>query len=354
MSKREINPSAAANHGVLVIGGGISGITEALELAQMGLSVTVIEKEGQIGGLAACFCCKATDACRKCFACVVDKRIRDIRKRADISVLTKTELVRFGGEPGRFQATLSQDGKTLELDFAAVVVATGIEPFDARLKGEYGYGQIKNVITARDLEKMLREQGVLTRPSDGQLPEKLAFIQCVGSRDQSLGNLYCSQVCCAYALRMISLIRHTYPDIDITIYYMDIQPAGVHFAEFLSHVREDKKIRFVRSLPSKVYHVPKNDAVKIRFADPAEGEVREELFDMLVLSVGMTLPGETKSLAHILGLTWDKEGFLDISDRKKGLFVTGACSGPKDIEHSIIQAKSTAQYVYQYVTESKS
>jgi len=349
MSKIEISPPVKADSGVLVIGGGIAGITEALELAQMGLNVTLVEKETTLGGLAGSFCCKASAVCRKCFACLVDKRIRDIGKRTDISILTQTELVGLNVADGRYRVTLRQNGTTSEKVFAAVVVAAGIEPFDARLKGEYGYGQIKNVITARDLEMMLRERDSLTRPSDALVPQKIAFIQCVGSRDKSVGNLYCSQVCCAYALRMISLLRQKYPESEITLFYMDIQPAGVNFAEFLRRCREDGKIRFVRSIPSKVYQVPRTDNLLIRYADGEQGEVREEQFELLVLSVGMTLPREVKSLAALAGIGCGEEGFLDGAQAKGGLFVAGACGGPKDIEHSIIQAKSTAANVYQYL-----
>src|SRR3990172_4054235 len=127
MSNKKINPPVNATAGVLVIGGGISGITEALELAQMGLNVTLIEKESTLGGLAASFCCKADDACKKCFACLVDKRVRDIKRRSDISILMQTELIRFNMEDGRYLATLRQNGTTSEKVFSAVVVAAGIE-----------------------------------------------------------------------------------------------------------------------------------------------------------------------------------------------------------------------------------
>ncbi len=349
MSNVEIKPLIAAKRAVFVIGGGISGVTAALELSQLGLAVTLIEKEEKIGGLAADFCCKAAEACKKCFACVVDKRIEDIKKMEGISIFTRAEFAGLTGKQGRYKVSFLQNGKTMETECAAVVLAAGIEPFDAALKGEYGYGQIKNVITARDLERMIRDGDRLSQPSNGALPKKIAFIQCVGSRDQSIGRLYCSQVCCAYALRLINLIRYRYPDIDIAFHYMDIQPAGVHFANFLRRSRQDKKIHFVRSIPSKVYHVSMDDTLRVRYADPEQDEVREELFDMLVLSVGMTISVQTKSVASILGIGCDEDGFLSSTDATRGFFVTGACSGPKDIEHSIIQSKATAINVYQYL-----
>lgn len=352
MTKGATKEPDLANRGVLIVGGGISGVTTALELAGLGIAVTLIEKGEALGGLAASFCCKASEVCNKCFACVVDKRIRDINNK-DISILTHTELKGIEGASGAYRVTLDNDGKTIERQVAALVVAAGIDPYDAHLKGEYGYGYLKNVLTARDLELMLREKGAIFRPSDGISPQKIAFFQCVGSRDQSAGNLYCSQVCCAYALRLIRLIRHTYPDITIAFYYMDIQPAGVNFANFLSRCRDDKSIRFIRSIPSKVYHAPATDSLSVKFVDPDQGNVKEEHFDMVILSVGMTLKKDAKLTAALLGMAFDEDGFISEGlQAKEGIFATGACTGPKDIERSLTQAKSTAANVYQYVIGS--
>ncbi len=126
-----------AKQGVLIIGGGISGVTAALELAGLGISVTLVEKEEKLGGLAASFCCKAAEACNKCFACVVDKRLRDINS-ADISILRGTELAGIEGDSGTYRVTLASSGKTIKREVAAVIFAAGIDPFDAHLKGEYG------------------------------------------------------------------------------------------------------------------------------------------------------------------------------------------------------------------------
>ena len=349
MTNEDVKPPASAENGVLVIGGGISGVVAALELASLGIPVTIIEKEASLGGLAASFCCKASEACNKCFACVVDKRIGEVRERKDIFVLTQTELKELAGVPGAYRATVNNAGKIFYLHVSALVVALGIDPFDATIKGEYGYGVLKNVITARDLEEMLRLRGGVSRPSDGNLPLKIAFLQCVGSRDQAIGNLYCSQVCCAYALRLIRAIRHKHPEIGIAFLYMDIQPAGVDFSAFLGVCRQDVNIRFIRSIPSKVYNVPKTDALRVRLADPDQGEVREEIFDLVVLSVGMALKREVRSLAEQLEIGLDEDGFLAEPRRERGIFVTGACTGPKDIDRSITQAKSSAAQVYRFL-----
>ncbi len=337
------------NHPVLIIGGGISGIVCALELNRCGVPVVIVEKETSLGGLAAHFCCKATEACNKCFACVVDKKLKEIGNHANIPQLTGTEVTNVAGSPGVYTVSVTKAGTVSELNAAAIVVAAGIDPYEASGKGEYGYGVIKNVITARELEEMLRTEGKITRPSDGRPPRTIAFFQCVGSRDETVGNLYCSQVCCAYALRLIRALRHADPELTVTFLYMDIQPAGASFHDFLSACRTDTGIRFIRTLPSKVYHAPATDNCLVRMADTQRGEIVEEPFDMVVLSVGMVLKKEAKALASLLGLGLNEEGFLSVPPTDRGLFVTGACAGPKDIDRSITQAKATAVSVYHYL-----
>jgi heterodisulfide reductase subunit A2 len=334
---------------VLVIGGGISGMTVASELAQVGIPTTLIEREPSLGGLAASFCCKAAEGCNKCFACVVDKKVSEIQSRQDLSVWTQTELIQIEGPPGAYRVSLKQGKERIALDVSALVIATGIDPYDATQKPEYGYGLYRNVITARDLDEMLRLRGRLVRPSDGESPKSVAFFQCVGSRDESIGNLYCSQVCCAYALRLIKAIRHTYPEVTATFLYMDIQPAGASFQSFLNSCREDKGIRLIRNLPSKVYHSSLSENLRVRLIDPQKDEVVEESFDLVVLSVGMVLRKDSKSLAQRLGLAFTEDGFLASPPHETGLFVTGACLGPKDIDRSILHAKSTALHVLEYL-----
>lgn len=207
----------------------------------------------------------------------------------------------------------------------------------------------KNVITAKDLDEMFRFRGTFSRPSDGKIPKTVAFFQCVGSRDESIGNLYCSQVCCAYALRLIKAIRHQYPEIKATFLYMDIQPAGASFQPFLNSCREDKGIRFIRSLPSKVYYSPLSDTLRVRFIDPLQDEVVEETFDLIVLSVGMVLSKEMKRLTELFGLSLSEDGFIASPPSRTGIFVAGACSGPKDIDRSITHAKSTALLIHQHL-----
>ena len=337
------------NKDVLIIGGGISGITAALELARLGIPAILIEREPFLGGASASLSCKASEACNRCFACVVDERISDVQKCGGISLLTETQLVNIDGGPGRYHVFLRRKKEKVELDVAAVVIAVGIDPYDASQKEEYGYRRHKDVITAREMDEMLRLRGTLSRPSNGLPPAKIAFFQCVGSRDESIGNRYCSKVCCAYALRLIRTIRHNHPEVEVTFLYLDIQPAGASFLSLLNSCREDKGIRFVRALPSKVYAPSLSQGLKVRFVDPQRQEVVEEYFDLVVLSVGMVLSKEAWPLVDRFRLPLTEDGFLSTPPEQGGVFVTGACTGPKDIDRSILQAKSTVLHVHQFL-----
>lgn len=334
---------------VVIIGGGIAGITVGLELEALGIKSTIIERNNTIGGLASSFCCKASEACNKCFSCVVDKRISEIKIKKSINILTQAEPIDFTGNAGKYTLQIRRKKERLSIETSSIVIATGIEPYDAAQKVEYGYGRFKNVITAKDLDEMIRQKGVLIRPSDGKLPKNVAFFQCVGSRDESIGHLYCSQVCCAYALRLIKSLRFQNPETVFTFLYMDIQPAGASFKKFLESCRNDKGIRFIRNLPSKVYHSPRSEDLRVRFINTEVGDVVEETFDMIVLSVGIVLGKGSGLISQLFNLTYSEDGFFKDPPPETGIFIAGACSGPKDIDRSILHAKSTSLKVKNFL-----
>jgi len=156
-------------------------------------------------------------------------------------------------------------------------------------------------------------------------------------------------VCCAYALRLIKAIRHQSPGVEATFLYLDIQPAGASFQQFLDSCRQDKGIRLIRSYPSKIYNAPATDSLRVRLTDPEKDAVVEESFDLIVLSVGMVLRKTSKPLMEFFNLSLTEDGFVASPPVQTGVFVTGACSSPKDIDRSILQAKSTAFQVHQYL-----
>ena len=338
---------------VVVVGGGVAGIACADALVQAGLHVSLLEREAAIGGWAAGYCCKATDHCNRCFVCVSDKQREDIRNRNLITLLTKHRVreIRKNGSGYLLRVDDHSEGIEKELQADAVVIATGFKPFDAAQKGELGYGRYPDVVTGLDLERMLRDRGRVDKPSDGAIPKKVAFIQCVGSRDESIGHLYCSKACCAYALRMAKVIREQSPETEIFFYYMDIQPAGRNFDEILKTCEEDSNFHFIRAIPSKIYQYQQKKGLMMRTLNSQTGEIVEAFFDLIVLSIGMEPNLENQDLWEQVGLRTGPEGFVDPHSEEEGVFLAGTVSGPKDIERSIMDAKKAALSVLQFLED---
>ena len=338
---------------VIVVGGGIAGITCADELSQAGLKVTLIEKEQEIGGWASDYCCKATERCNRCFVCVSDKERENVRSAGKVTLLTGRRVTAVSKNSSGYIVRMSLDGTSDEVHADAVVFATGFIPFDATRKGEYGYQRYQDVLTGLDLERMLREKGNVFRPSDGRMPQTVAFIQCVGSRDDSIGHLYCSKACCAYALRMARVIRNQNPEAEIFFFYMDIQPAGRLFDETLEACEADPNFHFIRAIPSKIYQYHQKQGLMMRVLNQESGEIGEQFFDMVVLSIGMEPNEENEGIWEEIGLRTGDEGFLDPASGDEGIFLAGTVSGPKDIERSIMDAKQAVLHTLQYL-EGKS
>ncbi len=243
--------------------------------------------------------------------------------------------------------------KTHELAVDAVVVATGFDVFDAGQKGSLGYGRNPNILSGMDAERMYRQKGAL-RLADGREPAAVAFIQCVGSRDESLGNGYCSQVCCKYAMRLARLVKYQDPKAQVTIFYIDLQTAGKGFPEFYDQCRDS--IRFVRGVPVEVAEAPESK-LKVKLEDFFQAKQAEEVFDMVVLSTGIEPRRDAWATARALGISLDEFGFFDSMDGVKtnmeGMFLAGACQGPKDIPESIAHGMAAARSVIETLSVKK-
>lgn len=239
--------------------------------------------------------------------------------------------------------------QTRNLDADAVVVATGHNPFDPGTLGTFGYGIIPNVISGLEAERQLAAQQRITRPSDGQAPRRVAFIQCVGSRSEHAHRRpedtnYCSTVCCSYALRMARRIQHDAPETAVTVFYMDIQNFGKDFNVFYDTCRST--MTFVRARPVDIKAAPEG-AVAIAYEDQEKGADTIAEFDLVVLSVGIRPAPEARSMADSLHLAVDKQGFLGIKGmaglpqtHRKNIFVAGTCAYPQDIAAVMAQSEA--------------
>ena len=408
-------------HDVLVIGAGISGIASALELAHSGVNVYLLEKEAVVGGHSASLCCKATDVCSQCSACVVPDKIKETISNPQIRLLTNSTVRGLSGELGNFRVKITQklqyinqekciacglctkvcptDPKAVhppfaeatpfsyvldeelclrfkgkkcdlcrkscptkaikfefktkeqELSVGAIIVATGFNVFDARKKGSLGYGRYSNILTGLDLEQIFTREGYLRLPSSGKKPHNIAFIQCVGSRDKD--HDYCSQVCCKYAMKLAGLIKYQSPDIQVTIFYIDLQTAGKGFAQF--HENYKKSIRFVRGVPVEILQTASGE-LEVKFEDISQGKVCRDTFDLVVLSVGISPGKNSWDLARILGINLADDGFFGTNSSLNsnetnvdGIFLAGTCQSPKDIPDSVAHGMAAAAKVIQRI-----
>ncbi|NIT36152.1 MAG: FAD-dependent oxidoreductase [candidate division Zixibacteria bacterium] len=238
--------------------------------------------------------------------------------------------------------------ETVELEVGAVVVAPGFAPFDARLKSEYGYGRLPDVLTTLDFERMNRADGLTggeILKEDGGHPETVAFLQCVGSRDTTVGKGYCSSVCCMYATKEAVIAKEHDPRIKPTIFFMDMRSFGKEFDRYVERAEREHGIRFVRSRVDSVER--ENGKLILKYENEAGAFAREE-FDMVVLSIGLTVDDDTKALLARLELEADKYDFVTsppfrpTDTSRPGVFVAGAAAGPKDIPESVTQASAAA------------
>ncbi len=415
---------------VLVVGGGIAGMQAALDLADGGFFVYLVEKGPSIGGVMAQL--DKTFPTNDCSTCMISPRLVQVSGHKAIEVISMADLVDLSGEPGNFTATLVKrpryvdedkcigcgicatkcpkkvddpyneglgkrkaifldypqaipavycidkdaciyfikgkcracekfcevhaidfDQQPIEIRVAvgAVLLAPGFRAFEPSRKAELGFGRYADVITSVQFERMLAAAGPfgghLTRLSNGEKPKNIAWIQCVGSRDCSLGNDYCSYVCCMYATKHAILASEHDPDVVSTIFFIDLRAQGKGFDRYYERAKLDGGVRYVRSMISRVIENPTTGELDVRFFDEA-GVLQHEAFDLVVLSVGLEAEKDGLDLALKLGIQLDAFGFANrnglnpLLTNREGIFVAGAFCGPKDIPETVTQASGAA------------
>ena len=244
-----------------------------------------------------------------------------------------------------------QQPQDLELPVGAAILAVGSDEFEATLKDEYGYRTFPNVITSMELERILSAsgptQGHVQRPSDGGEPARVAFLQCVGSRDLQIGNDYCSAICCTQAAKDSIILTEHLRGVESTVFGMDIRACGKGFDRFVDRARQEHDVRFLRARVSSVEVDPDTENLTVRYASE-DGRLLGESFDLLVLSVGMCVPESVRETIRRLRLKTDEHGFVatpvfdPLQSSRRGVFVCGTASGPKDIPESVIQASGAS------------
>ncbi len=354
---------------VLVIGGGIAGLQAALELAGAGYPVHLVTDEANLGGKlidssgqgnqSACVWGDQVNISAlylggnlHAASTVLGSLIIRACNNPLVHVYTSSRLVELQGDVGHFQATISdvEAGKrTQKLVVGAVILAAGFSMYDVSQKGEYGYGYYKNVITSLEFEHLLSESryrsDCIRRPSDGKCAEKIAFIQCVGSRDVVSKGEYCSAICCMFTAKEAILAKEFAPKTDVTVYYLDLRACGKNFDTFLARAQE-LGTNYVRTMISEVKEDPVTEKLSINYA-AASKPVKEE-FDLVVLAAGIRPSTRLKETAAILQIPLNQFGFVQVdplepvTTKRPGIFSVGGSQGPLDVPETMSLASAAA------------
>lgn len=246
-----------------------------------------------------------------------------------------------------------QESEFIDLEVGTIIVATGYDPYDPTEKLEYGYGVHTNVITAMEIERMINAsgptEGKVLKPSDMEKPKRVAFIHCVGSRDEKIGKPYCSRVCCMYSMKNAQLIKDKMPDSEVTLYYMDIRAFGKGFEEFYKNSQEKYGIKFVRGRPAEILE-NEDLTLTVRGEDTLLNKVTEYDYDLVVLSIGLIPPEGSEQLRQTIGLSKSGDGFLmeahpklrPVDTLTDGVYLAGVAQGPKDIPDAVAQGSGAA------------
>ena len=421
----------------LVIGGGIAGIQTALDIAEAGFPVDIVEKKPTIGGKMTQI--DKTFPTLDCAACILTPKMVEAAQNENIRIISYAEVESVKGFVGNFHVAIrkkarfvdeskctgcglctekcpqkkvpnefnlgldnrraiyipfaqavpkvaaidpnyctmlktgkcgvcskvctagaidyTQKDELLEREYGAIVAATGFEPISMEKFDEFAYSQSPDVVTSLEFERLMNAAGptggTLLRPSDGTHPHTLVFGQCVGSRCDGgeKGKPYCSKICCMYTAKHAMLTREKYPDTDVYVFYIDVRTPGKNFDEFYRRAVEDYGVHYVKGMVGKV--VPENGKLKVQASDLLGGQQLHIDADMVVLAAAIEPDQTARPLATMLTASMDTNDFFTEAHPKlrpvesptAGVFLSGACQGPKDIPETVAQAGAAAAKV---------
>jgi heterodisulfide reductase subunit A len=351
----DINPAT------LVIGGGVSGMSAALEIADTGKQVFLIEKEEHLGGHLA-----DIDLIFPNFSSAQQKikpLIERVEKHQHIDVYKKAQIDDISGYIGNFEANVAINSDEFTLEFGNIIVAVGLKTWDPSPIEEYGYGKLPDVITSAEFEKMLKSGEIVKK--DGQTPNNIAIIHCVGSRNSKY-NSYCSRVCCTTALKYANQIRSALPDSNIYELYADMRSMAKGCEELYT-ITSRKRVMFLmfdqeNKLP-RIKKAAADDASDM-LIELDEVRTRKQLeipADMVILMTAMDSREETKKVAHATGVSLcgnkffiEKHPKLDpVATTTAGVYIVGSCQGPKEIPDSVSQSRAASARVLGAIHKGK-
>ncbi|HEY68196.1 MAG TPA: CoB--CoM heterodisulfide reductase iron-sulfur subunit A family protein [Thermoflexia bacterium] len=355
----------------LVIGGGIAGMEAALDIASAGYPVVLVEREDHLGGKMARL--SGTYLNFTAAPDLLRRKIEQVLNHPNIQVLTGAQIVGVEGYVGNFEVAVSgfkvsgsrmtksetSDLKSETFEVGAIVVATGWDPYPLERLPEYGGGEIPDVVDGLTFEGMLRDEGGIRRPSDGQVPREVVFVQCAGSRDPERGVPYCSKVCCMYVAKQAMMFRERVPEGQAYVFYIDIRSAGKGYDEYVQQAMEEHDILYLRGKVSKIF--TRDGKVVVWGADTLSGRPVEVAADLVVLATPMAPSRRAFELAKMLRIGIDQNGFFSEAHPKlrpvesltAGIFLAGAAQGPKDIPETVSQASGAAAKVLKLFSQDE-
>ncbi|MBI3363086.1 MAG: CoB--CoM heterodisulfide reductase iron-sulfur subunit A family protein [Chloroflexi bacterium] len=345
---------------ILIIGGGPAGLEAARLIGDLGQRAVVVEKRDALGGTPIYEHYAALTHNFRDAEEAMNELIAAAKANPTVDIRLSSEVVSCSGAAGDFRVKLAKSGNPAaganggagvageEINAGAIIVATGFQHFDpGRETQMYGYYEYDDVITLADAERMLKENKFVT-PSKGTPPQRVCFIQCVGSRDRQIGNEYCSKVCCGISSKQAIEIRQQVPDCKVFIFYIDMRMYGYWENEIYWPAQEKYRVQYVKGIITEI--IRKGDRLVVRGEDTTMGRPMEVPMDVVVLAVGMEPSRGTKDVSKILGLKQNKYNFIEVphggldptATSVPGIFVAGAAAGPKDLDDTMAMAGAAA------------
>lgn len=332
---------------ILVVGGGVAGLEASKMLSAMGYTVSLVEQSDTLGGKLNQWD-RLFPECKPASE-LLNNLQSGIPSSVNKNLTTCLQQVQRNGPI--FHVLLSNG---VELDIDAILVTIGFDVFNASYKEEYGYGIYDNVITSAELEKLWKS-GKKLKTSSGYKPKRIGVIHCVGSRDEKAGHTYCSNTCCITAVKQSIELTEEFPGVEVFCFYMDLRMFGRQYEHIYKKAQMDHGVQFIRGRLSETFENP-DGTVMLKVEDTLLGKPLRMNVDIAVLMVGMVPSVTTTSLKSILGLDTADDGFFTTIDSNydvvktniPGIFVAGACTGPKNIENTINEARAACMVIMEF------